>query len=235
MTTLLAHSLCPARIAMGYYPIFVDLSGQPCLVVGGGRVAERKVASLLDAQARVSVISPTLTRQLGAWAAELRINAEQRAYQSGDMHGFRLVFAATSDEDLHHRLAAEARTARVLLNVVDRPALCAFIVPAVVSQGDLRIAVSTGGASPAMAKKIRHQLSADFGPEYAQALQLLARVRERVAEEQLSSQERQRRFHALVNSPLLDYLRDRKIDKLNALLHATLGEAYGLDQLDFQV
>lgn len=232
---MLACSLGLARIAMGYYPISVDLSGQPCLVVGGGGVAERKVASLLDAQAQVSVISPTLTWQLGAWAAELRIRTKPRAYRSGDMRGFRLVFAATSDESLHRRLAAEARAAGVLLNVVDRPALCSFIVPAVVSQGDLRIAVSTGGASPAMAKKIRHQLSADFGPEYAQALQLLARVRERVAQDHLSSQERQQRFHALVNSPLLDYLRERKIDKLNTLLHAILGEAYGLDQLGFQV
>lgn len=220
---------------MGYYPIFVDLSGQPCLVVGGGRVAERKVAALLGDRARVSVISPTLTRQLDAWAAELRIKTDQRAYQRGDMRGFRLVFAATSDESLHRRLAAEACATGVLLNVADRPALCSFIVPAVVSQGDLRIAISTGGTSPALAKKIRHQLAADFGPEYAQALHLLARVRERLAQECLSSQERQQRFHALVNAPLLAYLRERKIDRLDALLHATLGEAYGLDQLDFQV
>ncbi len=220
---------------MGYYPIFVDLSDQPCLVVGGGSVAERKVTALLDAQARVSVISPTLTPQLGVWAAELRIKTESRPYQSGDMRGFGLVFAATSDESLHRRLATEARAAGVLLNVADRPALCSFIVPAVVSQGNLKIAVSTEGTSPAMAKKIRHQLSTDFGPEYAEALQLLARVRERVAQTRLSSQERGQRLHALVNSPLLDYLRERKIDKLNALLHATLGESYGLEQLDFQV
>ncbi len=220
---------------MGYYPIFVDLSGQACLVVGGERVAERKVATLLNARARVSVISPTLTRQLKVWTAELRITIEQRVYQHGDMRGFRLVFAATSDQSLHRRLAAEAQATGVLLNIVDRPALCSFIVPAVVSQGDLSIAISTGGASPALARKIRRQLAADFGPEYAEALHLLARVRERVAQAGLSSQERRQRFHALVNSPLLDYLRERKIDKLNALLHATLGEAYGLDQLDFRV
>lgn len=220
---------------MGYYPIFVDLSGQPCLVIGGGSVAERKVVSLLDAQARVSVISPRLTRQLEAWAAELRIRTLRRTYQSGDLRGFRLVFAATSDQALHRRLAAEADAAGVLLNVADRPAECSFIVPAVVAQGDLRIAVSTSGTSPAMAQKIRRQLSADFGPEYAQALQLLARIRERLTRERLSSQERQHRFHRLVNSPLLDYLRDRKIDKLDGLLRATLGEAYSLEHLDFQV
>ena len=220
---------------MGYYPIFVDLNGQPCLVIGGGSVAERKVASLLDAQARVSVISPRLTRQLEAWAAELRIRTLRRAYQSGDLRGFRLVFAATSDQALHQRLAAEADAAGVLLNVADRPAACSFIVPAVVSQGDLSIAVSTSGTSPAMAQKIRRQLSADFGPEYAQALQLLAHIRERLTRERLSSQERRHRFHSLVNSPLLDYLRDRKIDKLDGLLRATLGEAYSLERLDFQV
>ena len=220
---------------MGYYPIFVDLSGQPCLVIGGGSVAERKVASLLDAQARVSVISPRLTRQLEAWAAALRVRTLRRAYQSGDVRGFRLVFAATSDQALHHRVAAEAEAAGVLLNVADRPTVCSFIVPAVVSQGDLSIAVSTGGTSPAMAQKIRRQLSADFGPEYARALQLLARIRERVTRQRLSSRERRQRFQRLVNSPLLDYLRDRKIDKLNALLRATLGEAYSLEHLDFQV
>ena len=166
---------------MRYYPIFVDLSGQACLVVGGGSVAERKVTSLLNADGQVTVISPTLTTQLRSWATERRITTFERAYQPGDMSGFTLVFAATSDEILHQNLAAEAKQAGILLNVVDRPRLCSFIVPAVVSQGDLSLAISTGGASPALAKKIRRELAADFGPEYGLALQLLARIRERLS------------------------------------------------------
>ncbi len=220
---------------MQYYPIFLDLSNQPCLVIGGGFIAERKVESLLSAQGQVSLISPTLTPQLQTWAAEQRITVQQRPYQPGDMQGFSLVFAATSDEALHRQIADEAKAAGIFLNVVDRPALCSFIVPAIVSQGDLSIAISTNATSPAMAKKIRQELAAQFGPEYDLALQLLARVRERISQEQVSSQDRQRRFTALVNSPLLDYLRQRQIDKLDSLLQQTLGETYSLEQLAFSV
>ncbi len=220
---------------MQYYPIFLDLSVQPCLVIGGGTIAERKIESLLNARGQVEVISPTLTPQLHTWAAEQRIRVQHRSYQSGDMQGFSIVFAATSDEMLHRQIADEAKAAGILLNVVDRPALCSFIVPAIVCQGDLTLAISTSGTSPAMAKKIRQELATQFGPEYDVALQLLARVRERISQEQVSNEDRQRRFTALVNSPLLDYLRHRQIDRLDSLLQQTLGEAYSLEQLTFSV
>jgi precorrin-2 dehydrogenase/sirohydrochlorin ferrochelatase len=216
---------------MKYYPIFLDLRAYPCLVVGGGTVAERKVQSLLQAHGQVTVISPTCTPQLRSWAADRAITLYERSYRSGDLQGFPLVFAATHDETLHEKIAVEARGAGVLLNVVDRPALCSFIMPAVVSQGDLTLAISTGGASPALAKKIRQTLERHFGPEYDLALQLLARVRERVARNELSSEERQRLFTALADSPLLDYLRERQTDKLDALLQETVGESCTLEEL----
>jgi precorrin-2 dehydrogenase/sirohydrochlorin ferrochelatase len=147
---------------MQYYPIFLDLRAYPCLVIGGGTVAERKVQSLLQAHGQVTVISPTCTPQLRSWAVDRTITLYERPYCSGDLQGFSLVFAATSDETLHEKIAAEARGAGVLLNVVDRPALCSFIMPAVVSQGDLTLAISTGGASPALAKKIRQTLERHF-------------------------------------------------------------------------
>jgi precorrin-2 dehydrogenase / sirohydrochlorin ferrochelatase len=216
---------------MQYYPIFLDLRAYPCLVIGGGTVAERKVQSLLQAHGQVTVISPTCTPQLQSWAVDRTITLYERPYCSGDLQGFSLVFAATSDETLHEKIAAEARGAGVLLNVVDHPALCSFIMPAVVSQGDLTLAISTGGASPALAKKIRQTLERHFGPEYDLALQLLARVRERVAHNELSSEERQRLFTALADSPLLDYLRERQTDKLDALLQETVGESCTLEEL----
>jgi precorrin-2 dehydrogenase/sirohydrochlorin ferrochelatase len=157
------------------------------------------------------------------------ITLHERSYRPGDLQGFSVAFAATDDETLHNRIAAEARKAGVLLNVVDRPALCSFIVPAVVSRGDLTLAISTGGASPALAKKIRKTLEQHFGPEYDLALRLLARVRERVARDGLSSDERQQLFTTLTDSPLLDYLRDRQTDKLNALLQETLGASCTLE------
>lgn len=220
---------------MKYYPIFLDLNAHPCLVIGGGKTAERKIESLLNAQGEVEVISLSLTPQLQTWADEQRISVRQRSYKSGDIQGFSIVFAATSDEALHRQIAGEAKAAGILLNVVDRPAQCSFIVPAMVCQGDLTIGVSTSGTSPAMAKKIRQELATQFGPEYAVALQLLARVRERISQEKLSSEDRQRRFSALVNSPLLDYLRHRQIDRLDSLLQQTLGETYSLEQLAFSV
>ncbi|MBI3796074.1 MAG: bifunctional precorrin-2 dehydrogenase/sirohydrochlorin ferrochelatase [Deltaproteobacteria bacterium] len=218
---------------MKYYPIFLDLQTRPCLVIGGGTVAERKVGSLLQANAQVTVISPTCTSQLGAWAANGMITLHQRLYCSGDLQDFSVVFAATNDEILHEKIAFEAKKAGILLNVVDRPALCSFIVPAIVSRGDLTLAISTGGTSPALAKKIRQTLEQHFGPEYDLALRLLARVRERVARTGLSAEERQRLFTALADSPLLDYLRERQTDKLNALLRETLGESCTLEDLGF--
>lgn len=216
---------------MQYYPVFLDLNTHPCLVIGGGLVAERKVESLLQARGQVTVISPALTPRLQSWAADHAITVHERLYRPGDLSGFALVFAATDDEELHRQVAAEARAAGVFLNVVDRPALCSFIVPAVISQGDLTLAISTGGASPALAKKIRLTLEQSFGPEYDVALRLLARVREWVAQSGLTTEERQRLFTALVDSPLLDYLRERRIDKLNALLHQTVGDTCTIEGL----
>lgn len=216
---------------MQYYPIFLDLRTHSCLVIGGGTVAERKVESLLRARGPVTVISPTCTARLRSWAKDGAITLYERPYRPGDLQGFSLVFAATNDEVLHAQIAVEAREAGVLLNVVDRPALCSFIVPAVVSQGDLTLAISTGGASPALAKKIRQTLEEHFGPEYALALHLLARVRERVVRNGLSADERQRLFTALADSPLLDYLRERQVDKINALLRETVGEGCTLEEL----
>lgn len=216
---------------MHYYPIFLDLRVHSCLVIGGGTVAERKVESLLRARGQVAVISPTCTAQLRSWAKTGAITLYERPYRPGDLQGFSLVFAATNDEALHARIAVEAKEAGVLLNVVDRPALCSFIVPAVVSRGDLTLAISTGGASPALAKKIRQTLEENFGSEYAVALQLLARVRERVVQNGLSANERQRLFTALADSPLLDYLRERQVDKINALLQGIVGAGCTLAEL----
>jgi precorrin-2 dehydrogenase/sirohydrochlorin ferrochelatase len=208
---------------MRYYPIYVDLQTQRCLVVGGGEVAERKVETLLRANGTVTVISPKLTPALRLWAEDGRIEALVRSYEPGDLNGFSLVFAATDDENLQRDISAEARARGILVNVVDRPALCSFIVPALVSQGDLTIAVSTSGASPALAKKIRQELEQRFGAEYALALTFLARVREFVAKEAWSNEERQRLFTALVESPLLHYLRERDSRQVNALLQQLVG------------
>lgn len=216
---------------MKYYPIFLNLSGRRCLVMGGGEVAERKVESLLQAGGRVTVISLTLTPELASLAAAGEIMYHRRAYKPGDLKGFFLAYAVTNNAEVHRQIAAEAAEQGVLLNVVDRPALCTFIVPAIVSQGDLTIAVSTGGASPALARRVRKTLQETFGPEYGQALQLLARVREKLRQTTLSSHERQKVFMVLIESPLLDHLRARRQTEVNALLRQVVGEGFTLEQL----
>jgi precorrin-2 dehydrogenase/sirohydrochlorin ferrochelatase len=208
---------------MNYYPVFLRVAGRPCLVIGGGSIAEQKADSLLKAGARVTVISPQLTPRLQGLAAANEIIHRERAYTVGDLAGFFLVHAATDDHTLHAQIATDADAAGVLLNIVDQPPLCHFITPAIMQRGDLIIATSTGGASPAMARRIRRELEAIFGPEYALALRLLRRVRERLLASACSAAERQRIFNALVDSPLLDYLRRGQGRAVDALLSTTVG------------
>ena len=218
---------------VGYYPVFLDLDRTRCLVIGGGTIAERKVEALLAAGGEVTLISPELTAALHALEAAGRLTVQKRPYQPGDLEAVALVIAATDDPTVQQQITADAKQANILCNIVDQPAVCSFIAPAVVQQGDLTIAVSTSGASPALAKKIRQDLAEQFGPEYALALRLLRRIRERLRHEQRSAPDRQRLLTGLAASALLDYLRDRQTDKLDALLRRTLGEAYTLERLAF--
>ncbi len=220
---------------MKYYPIFLRVAGRQCLVVGGGKVAEQKVKSLVHAGARVTVLSPDLTPALAAFAATRQISHHARVYVTGDLRGFFLAYAATTDEELQRTLAAEAAQAGVLLNVVDQPQLCDFIMPAVLERGDLVIATSTSGASPTMAKRIRSELASTFGSEYDLALQLLRRLREQLAAQSCPPPDRRRILTALVDSPLLDYLRTRQTDALDRLLAATVGDGTSLATLGMEL
>jgi precorrin-2 dehydrogenase/sirohydrochlorin ferrochelatase len=216
---------------MKYYPIFLRVAQRSCLVVGGGVVAEQKVASLLDAAAAVTVISPRLTPRLAKWAAAQRVTHHRRRYAGGDLRGFVLVYAATGDHQVHAQIAQEAADAGVLLNVVDAPAASNFITPATLQRGDLILAASTSGTSPALAKRIRHDLQATFGDEYAVALQVLGRLRERLAGGTHSPEERRRIFTTLAESPLVDHLRQRDRAAVDRLLAQTVGHGMSLGAL----
>jgi len=220
---------------MKYYPLFLHLAGRRCLVVGGGQVAEKKVESLLRAGAQVTVVSPELTPRLAALAAARTIECHQRPYMPGDLAGCFLAYAATSDEHAQSAIAVEAGTAGVLLNVVNRAQLSDFIAPAIVERGDLCLAVSTAGASPALAKRIRQDLEKAFGSEYELALELLGRLRRHLATPSRSSAERQRIFSTLVNSPLLDYLRQRQTHEIDRLLAQIVGDDVSLATLGMEL
>lgn len=161
------------------YPVMLDLTGEPCVVIGGGRVGERKAAGLLAAGADVTVVSPRLTPRLSALAAEGRIRALLRPYAPGlaALAEARLVFAATDDAAVNKAVLAEARKLGKLANAADAPEASGFHVPAVVRRGRLTLAVATAGASPAVAAKLKRQLEAAYGEEYAPYLELLHELR----------------------------------------------------------
>src|SRR4029450_10600777 len=148
-----------------YFPVFLDLRGRRCLVVGGGEVGEPKTRALLECGARVTIVSPLLTPGLAALAASGRLVHRARPFVRSDPRGCALAVAATGDPRVDRVVAAAARRWRALVNVVDRPQHCAFIVPAVLRRGELQIAVSTGGRSPAIAREIRRRLERCFGPD----------------------------------------------------------------------
>jgi precorrin-2 dehydrogenase/sirohydrochlorin ferrochelatase len=158
--------------------VFLDLRDKPCVVVGGGKVAERKALSLLRAGARLKVISPRLTARLEREKARGAFRHVKRSYRKGDLRGAFLAIAATDDMEENSGIAKEKG---LLLNVVDRPELCNFIVPSTVKRGPLTIAVSTSGASPAMARAIRKDLESLYGREFGPYLEGLRRKRVKAA------------------------------------------------------
>jgi siroheme synthase-like protein len=163
-----------------YYAAFLDLRGRGALVVGGGTVAERKVSGLLDAGARVRLVSPTVTPALATRAVARILEHRARAFRRHDVRGCAIVVAATGVPDVDDAVAAAARRARALVNVVDRAEACDFILPSVLRRGDLQIAVSTGGRSPALAREIRRHLEEQFAADSGTVIAWAGRARARV-------------------------------------------------------
>ena len=163
---------------MAYYPIFLNLTGQPCIVIGGGAVAERKVEGLLQAGAWVTVVSPTLTSKLISVAAQEAIRHIPRAYQAGDLRGYALAFVATADPGVSAEVATEGRDLGVWVNAADDPSHCDFILPSLLRRGELIVAVSSGGSSPALSRAIREELESYFTEDYTTLAEVVGEVRE---------------------------------------------------------
>lgn len=195
---------------MRFYPAYLDLRDRPCLVIGGGVVAERKALSLLGAGADVTVVSPSLTPKLHELSEAGKIAHRKKKFDENDLSGEYLVIAATSSPDVNRQAAQACKKRRLLVNVAVPPEESTFVVPSVVERGDLLIAVSTSGTSPALSKKIRQELSALYGPEYDLFLRKLSALRKRVREEIADEEERRRIFQTLVDSDVLGLLREGK-------------------------
>lgn len=185
---------------MNYYPIFLDLRGRPCLVVGGGKIGSRKVEGLLAAGAIVTVISPQVTEIIERFARSGKLRHLRRRYREGDLKGYFLAFAATGAAEVDVLMACEAGQEGVLLNVVDRRILCGFISPAMVQRA-LSIAISTGGQCPGFPKRLRQKLENLLGREYGAALAAAGTARQ-VMLQDLSAGEnlRKRRVRKILQS-----------------------------------
>lgn len=163
---------------MGYFPIYLDMKGRRCLVIGGGAVAERKIAALLEAGAEITVMSPDMTDIIAGLSKRSAIHFEARPYRHGDLDGFELAFVATDDPEVNADVYREGRGRGVWVNSADDPARCDFILPSVLRRGELTVAVSTGGGSPALARTVREELELYFTEEYESLAKLAMETRQ---------------------------------------------------------
>jgi precorrin-2 dehydrogenase/sirohydrochlorin ferrochelatase len=196
------------------FPMFLKLTWRPCLVVGAGEIGESKIARLLETDAKVRVVAPEATPQVQSWAQSRKIEWRQRTWEPGDLDGMFLVVAATPSTEVHERIFEEATRRGVLCNIVDVPTLCDFYYPAVVQRGALQIAISTTGQSPALAQRLRKELEAHFGTEYAAWLEQLGQEREKLFAEPRDPEERKRLLHDLASAEAFKaFLRKHKKSK----------------------
>ncbi|HEV3208568.1 MAG TPA: bifunctional precorrin-2 dehydrogenase/sirohydrochlorin ferrochelatase [Terriglobales bacterium] len=184
---------------MTLFPMFLKLEGRSCLVVGAGAVGTPKIESLIEGGASVRVIAPRVNFTVGEWAGSGAITWEAREFGVSDLDGVFLVIAATSSREVNELIFREARRRNILCNVVDDPEHCDFYYPAVVRRGNLQIAVSTNGLSPALAQRIRRELQEQFGPEYGEWLAHLGQIRRELFASAIDPEERRRLLHRLAS------------------------------------
>ncbi len=207
------------------YPVMMNLEAKPVIVAGGGRVALRKIKSLLSAGARVIMISPEVEDELKDLAGRDGVTWIPEPFRDELLDRYPdavLVFGTTDNRDVNTAIHAAAVKRKIPCNIADVPDLCTFIVPAVITQGDLMIAVSTGGSSPALARRIREDLQTQYGPEYAAMTQLLGDLRKRILETGSTSDENKKVFLDLVDSEILTALRQKDRESALAILRAIL-------------
>jgi len=204
----------------GLYPAMLRLQGQRCLVVGAGDVAARKVEGLLACGAEVVVVAPEVGEALQALAEAGRVKVHQRPFRPADLAGCRLAIAATGSPEVNRAVAAEARKRGIWVNVVDEPGLCDFMAPAVVRRGPVVVAVSTGGASPALAAALRRQLEGAVGPAYGVLAERLQALRPWVQSALPRPEDRRAFWQAALASEVLRWAQEGRVEEIQAHLDA---------------
>jgi len=201
-----------------FFPVFLNLKNKLCIVIGGGKVAERKVENLLTSQAKVKVISPEVTLKLKKLAEEGKIEWERRVYKKGDLDSAWLVIAATDNPEIQKEIFKEAEEKRIFCNVVDVPELCSFIVPSTIRRGLLTIAISTSGVSPAVARRLRETLEEIIGEEYVLYVELMKDLRKQILNLNLSPEEKEEKLQKLALAPIPRYIKYRDFKLLKVLI-----------------
>ncbi|MCX5996473.1 MAG: bifunctional precorrin-2 dehydrogenase/sirohydrochlorin ferrochelatase [Chloroflexi bacterium] len=200
-----------------YYPIFLNLAGKKCVVIGGGQVALRKVTTLLEYGAEITVISPRLCKGLREADCEGKIQVRRRAYQIGDLEGACIAVIAAGNRSVNLHASLEARCNKIPVNVVDDPGLSDFIVPSIVRRGSISIAISTAGKSPALARKLRSKLEGELDDKYAELALLIEGVRREVKNLKLKVSSKQWQ-EAIDLELMLDLIRQGNSQKARAIL-----------------
>ncbi|MEW6581531.1 MAG: bifunctional precorrin-2 dehydrogenase/sirohydrochlorin ferrochelatase [Actinomycetota bacterium] len=223
MTTRVAPAR-PAGPGKSWYPAFLDVEGRRVLVVGGGPVATDKTATLVEHGARVRLVSPLLTDALAAMVADGTVHEHRaRRYEPGDIEGCFLAISATGDAAVDRGVWEDAERRGIPINVPGAPPLCSFLVPSTLRRGGLAIAVSTGGASPVVARRVRRDLEALYGPEWEEFLALLHDLRDEMKARYPEAGDRRGAVERLMDTDVLARLAGRDADGARALVRAALG------------
>jgi len=194
-------------------------------------VGTRKVMTLLDCGARVVVVSPEVTEKIEELSNKDLIKLERRGFKPSDLDNMFLVIGATDNPELNRQIHSEAERIGMLCNIADRPEVCNFILPAIVNRGDLIIAISTSGKSPAFAKKMRKDLEKKFGTEYAEFLKLMGGIRTKLLSEDHEAEAHKHLFEKLIERDLVTLIKHRDIAAIDSLLFDILGKGYLFDEL----
>jgi precorrin-2 dehydrogenase / sirohydrochlorin ferrochelatase len=211
-------------MARDLFPVFLDLTDRDVVVVGGGAVATERVAKLADHGARVRLVSPALTPALAEMVARGRVTQHHaRPYATGDLSGAVLVIAATDSREVNRRVRDDARALGAEVNVADDPAGSSAIIPALVRQGDLALAITTGGASPVVARRIRRDLEEGFGPGWGGLLELLRETRGELVALVPDIAARRARVEALLDAGVVDRIAALGTDACRAEVRGALG------------
>ena len=206
-----------------YYPVNLDITNRRCVIIGGGDVAERKAERLIECGAQVTIVSPLLTPLLEERKKARQIVHVDRDYEEKTLHGAFMVIGATDRNEINAQISQDALSLGILVNIVDDPDKCNFILPSLVQQGDLSIAISTGGKSPALAKKLREDMQQQYGPEYQVLLRIMGSLRKKVLTQSYAPQDNKALFVDLVHSDILQAIRDGNRDLVNKIIYEHSG------------